>query len=146
MSATKRSLLRRNGACMAAIPSSQEFYLPALAVCSVPRERMPACDSRDRPVPGNARTSPPRQTSGERWPSSFPRRSTLVRMVASVIEPAGISGSAARIALIDVDGVLLNQNREGIYDSGENPVASFHEKLEAAAADARVAAVRAPDP
>jgi len=43
--------------------------------------------------------------------------------------------------VIDVDGVLLNQNREGVYDSGENPVAAFREKLEAAASDQRVAAI-----
>jgi protease-4 len=61
-------------------------------------------------------------------------------LVGSVIQNARIS-SAARIAVIDVDGVLVNQNREGLYDSGENPVATFHEKLGAAAADGRVAAV-----
>ena len=64
-------------------------------------------------------------------------------MVASVIWPARGRGSdlAPRLAVIDVDGVLLNQNREGIYDSGENPVAAFREKLEAATGDSRVAAV-----
>ncbi len=62
-------------------------------------------------------------------------------MVASVIRPARGSGLAPRLAVIDVDGVLLNQNREGIYDSGENPVAAFREKLEAATGDSRVAAI-----
>ena len=62
-------------------------------------------------------------------------------MVASVIRPARGSGPAPRLAVIDVDGVLLNQNREGIYDSGENPVAAFREKLEAASGDGRVAAI-----
>jgi protease IV len=62
-------------------------------------------------------------------------------MVASVVRPAGSTPLASRIAVIDVDGVLLNQNREGLYDSGENPVAAFREKLEAASEDARVAAV-----
>jgi protease-4 len=62
-------------------------------------------------------------------------------MVASVIRPARGSGAAARLAVIDVDGVLLNQNREGVYDSGENPVAAFREKLEASANDARVVAI-----
>ena len=38
-------------------------------------------------------------------------------MVASVIRPARGSGLAPRLAVIDVDGVLLNQNREGVYDS-----------------------------
>jgi protease-4 len=62
-------------------------------------------------------------------------------MVASVIRPARSSQGAARLAVIDVDGILLNQNREGIYDSGENPVAAFGEKLEAASRDSRVAAI-----
>jgi protease-4 len=62
-------------------------------------------------------------------------------LVVSVVRPAAGSTGAARIALIDVDGLLLDQNRDGIYDSGENPIATIHEKLEAAAADGRVAAV-----
>jgi protease-4 len=40
-----------------------------------------------------------------------------------------------------VDGLILNQNVEGLYDSGENPVAGFREKLGAAAADPNVVAV-----
>src|SRR5262245_24179040 len=39
-----------------------------------------------------------------------------------------------RIAVIDVDGVLLNQNYVGPYSFGDNPVAVFREKLDAAAA------------
>ena len=62
-------------------------------------------------------------------------------MVASVIRPPRDAQATARIAVIDLDGVLLNQNREGIYDSGENPVAAFREKLEAAGGDTRVAAI-----
>jgi protease-4 len=62
-------------------------------------------------------------------------------MVVSVIRPAGSSYAGPRLAVIDVDGILLNQNRDGIYDSGENPVAAFQEKLQAAAADARVGAI-----
>jgi protease-4 len=62
-------------------------------------------------------------------------------LVASVIRPGPSSGTVPRLALIDVDGLLLNQNRDGIYDSGENPVGAFREKLAAAAADGRVAAI-----
>ena len=50
-------------------------------------------------------------------------------------------GSAARVALIDVDGLILNQNLTGLYSAGENPVAAFREKLEAAARDSRVRSV-----
>lgn len=47
----------------------------------------------------------------------------------------------ARIALLDVDGLLVNQNLTGLGSVGENPVAAFREKLEAAACDPRVRAV-----
>lgn len=46
-----------------------------------------------------------------------------------------------RIALIDVDGLLLNQNLNGSFTLGENPVAIFKEKLDAVAADCDVCAV-----
>jgi protease IV len=49
--------------------------------------------------------------------------------------------SAARIALIDVDGLLLNQNFGSLYSVGDNPLASFRDKLEAAAHDPRTVAV-----
>jgi protease-4 len=62
-------------------------------------------------------------------------------MVASVIRPARDPQRACRLAVIDVDGLLLNQNREGLYDSGENPVAAFREKLGAAASDQQVATI-----
>jgi protease-4 len=62
-------------------------------------------------------------------------------LVASVVRAVPASGAGPRVALIDVDGLLVNQNRDGLYDSGENPVAAFHEKLDAAAVDGRVAAV-----
>ena len=41
----------------------------------------------------------------------------------------GVSG-AGKIALIDVDGVLLNVNHVGLLSSGENPVDLFREKLD----------------
>jgi protease-4 len=46
-----------------------------------------------------------------------------------------------KVALIDVDGLLVNCNRVGAYSLGENPVAAFQEKLMAAAADPAVKAV-----
>lgn len=54
----------------------------------------------------------------------------------------GPSGEGvARIALIDVDGLLLNMDMTGLYSAGENPVSLFRERLDAAAADPRVRAV-----
>jgi protease-4 len=46
-----------------------------------------------------------------------------------------------KVAVIDVDGLLLNVNRVGPYSLGENLVAVFQEKLTAAAADPAVKAV-----
>ena len=63
------------------------------------------------------------------------------------VVPVVIRGGAAgpqqspRVALIDLDGLLVNQNQTGLYSAGENPVALFREKLEAAACDMRVRAV-----
>lgn len=43
--------------------------------------------------------------------------------------------SEAKIALIDVDGLLLNRDMTGLLSSGENPVAIFREKLDRVAGD-----------
>jgi protease-4 len=47
----------------------------------------------------------------------------------------------AKVAILDVDGLLLNQNLTGPYSTGENPVDLFREKLDRAAADPSVCAV-----
>lgn len=62
-------------------------------------------------------------------------------MVATVVRAGQTPGSGPRIALVDVDGVLLNQNYGSLYAVGDNPLASFRDKLEAAARDPAVAAV-----
>jgi protease IV len=46
-----------------------------------------------------------------------------------------------RIAVIDVDGLMTNTEPTGPYSLGENPVALFRERLDAAAADKDVCAV-----
>lgn len=61
-------------------------------------------------------------------------------MVASVVRAAHSAGSG-RVGLIDVDGLLLNQNLTGLYSSGENPVGAFREKLEAAGRDPALRAI-----
>ena len=62
--------------------------------------------------------------------------------VVPVMIKAGAGGpQSARVAIIDVDGLILNQNFTGQGSVGENPVASFKEKLDAAACDPRVRAV-----
>jgi len=49
--------------------------------------------------------------------------------------------SCAKIALIDVDGVLVNQNLVGLNSMGENPVDAFREKLDRVARTPCVTAV-----
>lgn len=49
--------------------------------------------------------------------------------------------AAGRIAIVDVDGLLLNTNMVGPFSDGENPVALFREKLDCLAADTCLAAV-----
>lgn len=46
-----------------------------------------------------------------------------------------------KIAVIDVDGLLINRRDRGLLSMGENPVSVFIEKLDKAAADASVHAV-----
>jgi protease-4 len=58
-----------------------------------------------------------------------------------VVVPPSCASGGAKVAIIDVDGLLVNYNRVGAYSLGENPVASFQEKLNAAAADPAVRAV-----
>jgi protease-4 len=50
-------------------------------------------------------------------------------------------GSPLRVAIVDVDGLLLNTPFVGPMSVGENPVALFREKLQAAACDSNVKAV-----
>lgn len=51
------------------------------------------------------------------------------------------SDPCRKVALIDVDGLLLNRNLTGLLSAGENPVDVFREKLDLAAADPQICAV-----
>lgn len=46
-----------------------------------------------------------------------------------------------KIAIVDVDGILLNQRQMGFFSGGENPVSLFIEKFDKAQADEDVKAV-----
>ena len=46
-----------------------------------------------------------------------------------------------KIAVIDVDGIMTNMSRPGLFQTGENPVSLFVEKLNKAAGDKDVKAV-----
>ncbi|WP_197527033.1 S49 family peptidase [Pirellulimonas nuda] len=54
---------------------------------------------------------------------------------------AGSRWQARKVAVIDVDGLLVNGNLTGPQSMGENPVSLFREKLDAADADPCVVAV-----
>jgi protease-4 len=55
--------------------------------------------------------------------------------------PLGGPCGGPKVAVVDVDGLLLNMDMTGMYSLGENPVSLFREKLDAIAADPCVAAV-----
>jgi protease-4 len=61
-------------------------------------------------------------------------------MVPRIVR-CGIASGGSRIAIVDVDGLLVNQNLTGPGSAGENPVAAFREKLALAAYDPSVRAV-----
>ncbi len=104
------------------------------------------CSGCEHPIPvlghfqGAANVAAQADVRGE-MSIKLPSASDPGPMMVSVIRQSRGSHGAVRLAVIDVDGLLVNQNREGLYDSGENPVAVFREKLEAAAADPGVAAI-----
>jgi protease-4 len=49
--------------------------------------------------------------------------------------------SGQRVAIIDISGMIMNANRPGLLQQGENPVSLLQEKLDAAATDRSVRAV-----
>jgi protease-4 len=69
-----------------------------------------------------------------------PPVSNACPLIAMPLHGPGGEG-VARIALIDVDGLLLNMDMTGFCSVGENPVSLFRERLDAAAADSQVRAI-----
>ena len=62
-------------------------------------------------------------------------------VVEMVLPDQEVPVDAPRIAVLDVDGLLLNSNLTGLYSQGDNPVALFRERLNAIEADPLVCAV-----
>jgi protease-4 len=62
-------------------------------------------------------------------------------VVAMPVEGGAAACASPHVAIIDVDGLLLNTNLAGPYSSGDNPVDVFREKLDVAAADPNAVAV-----
>ena len=75
--------------------------------------------------------------------SEAQRQSMLERLVETVIHSdAGLGGG--KIAIIEVEGMILNMRTSPLFGSGENMVAVFQEKLDRAAEDPRVLSGVAP--
>jgi protease-4 len=55
--------------------------------------------------------------------------------------PVRAGSEGARVAIVDVDGLLLNRSPMGPYSAGENPVSSFRERLDAIGRDPSIRAV-----
>lgn len=68
-----------------------------------------------------------------------PPDNTACELTSTALPGNAPCGSA--VAIIDVDGLLVNKNLRGLGSMGENPVSMFREKLEVAAADPDVRAV-----
>ncbi len=64
-----------------------------------------------------------------------------VSPVKAILLPGSRNCDSGRIAVIDMDGLLVNRNMYILGSIGENPVAIFREKLDAIANDPRVCAV-----
>jgi len=62
-------------------------------------------------------------------------------MTGTVVRPGRSPAPCARIGLIDLDGLLLNQNFGSLLSVGDNPLAAFRDKLEAAARDPQVVGI-----
>lgn len=65
----------------------------------------------------------------------------LVEVPLASMDAGSSAAGAAKVGLLDVDGLLLNTNFTGLYSNGENPVALFREKLDQFAADPALKAV-----
>jgi protease-4 len=62
-------------------------------------------------------------------------------LTETVIADADSCLCCNKVAVIDVEGLIVNARSSGLLGSGENPVSAFREKLDAAAQDRHVKAV-----
>jgi len=62
------------------------------------------------------------------------------KLTSSVVSRDG-KWFSDQVAVIDVSGLIINAEKPGLIQRGENPVSELHEKLQEAAKDARVKAV-----
>ena len=82
-----------------------------------------------------------RVTANGRVTADLAPQAEAERIVAMNLPPHDDDCQGPRVAVIDIDGLLLNNDMTGLGSLGENPVSLFREKLDAVTADARVVAV-----
>src|SRR6266567_8741618 len=75
-----------------------------------------------------------------RLAATFEAKDNACPLVEVPVEGGGCC-KGPRVAVIDVDGLLVNLNQVGPYSSGDNPVDLLREKLDAAAHSSDVCAV-----
>ena len=75
--------------------------------------------------------------------TSMKTDNTASRLACVLIQSGKCSTGqpTGKVAIIDVDGILINKNISGLGSMGENPVALFREKLDALRLDPTVKAV-----
>ncbi|SMP47484.1 signal peptide peptidase A. Serine peptidase. MEROPS family S49 [Neorhodopirellula lusitana] len=61
--------------------------------------------------------------------------------IQSVVVDGNQNSSSGRIAVVDVDGLIVNRNFSGLNTMGENPVALFREKMRRIECDGSISAV-----
>lgn len=75
--------------------------------------------------------------------TSMKTDNTASRLASVVVNrpSSATKGACGKVAIIDVDGILINKNISGMGSMGENPVALFREKLDALRCDSNISAV-----
>lgn len=71
----------------------------------------------------------------------LPPKPGIGAVQAQQVGTSSLESTGCKIAIIEVDGVLLNMNMVGMSSFGENPVELFRERLQAVAKDPCVKAV-----
>jgi protease-4 len=109
-------------------------------VCVVGLLAVAGCRHGGMTVNTNARLTMTKPLEGRMATDMAPRRDTGPLREMTVANRAE-ADACVKIAILDVDGVLVNSNQVGPYSEGENPLALFREKLDCAAADPAIRGV-----
>ncbi|NNE00969.1 MAG: S49 family peptidase [Pirellulaceae bacterium] len=118
--------------------------LVLLIACMVGCQRRPFLMRGAMNVDGNMRMNGDMNMTGGMAMTGDMTTSMKTDNTASPLSPVALSGyvgHGAKVAVVDLDGVIVDRNITGIGSMGENPVALFREKLNAIAADTTIDAV-----